>query len=176
MVVQGKQRVLVVESWLAIALPIRRRHADGGIWYVVQYNFSSYTISSRCESWLGFHYKHPPSTFHHRHLLFLTFLIHLQAIPITALVIYIFCLLIWTGKTNPDATGDETLSEIFSLADAYTALMWGVSNWFLCALNSATKSKSLDLNSHCLLEPCRPWPELSQPFYCTFFKIIKMVK
>ena len=37
MVVQGKQRELVVESWLAIVLPSRRLHAGGGIWYVVQY-------------------------------------------------------------------------------------------------------------------------------------------
>ena len=43
------------------------------------------------------------------------------------LIIYIFYLLVWTGKTNPDATGDETFVEIMSNADAYTALLWGVS-------------------------------------------------
>ena len=43
------------------------------------------------------------------------------------LIIYIFYLLVWTGMTNPDATGAETFVEIMSFADAYTALLWGVS-------------------------------------------------
>jgi hypothetical protein len=43
------------------------------------------------------------------------------------LIIYIFYLLVWTGKTSPDSTGDETFVEIMSNANAYTALLWGVS-------------------------------------------------
>lgn len=124
MVVQGRQRVLVDESWLVIALPIRRLHAGGGIWYVILC----------CDSEISFYYGYRSS---HYTSTFSLLLLYWQAIPIAALVIYIFCLLIWTGKTNPDATGEETMSEIFAMADAYTALMWGVSrNNDFCILST----------------------------------------
>ena len=57
------------------------------------------------------------------------------------LIIYIFYLLVWTRQTSPDATGDETFVEIMSLADAYTALQWGVSAsiiWFSFIAVTAT--------------------------------------
>lgn len=48
-----------------------------------------------------------------------------MAFPITMLIVYIFYLLVWTGQTSPYAVGDENFVEIMSLADAYTALLWG---------------------------------------------------
>lgn len=46
-----------------------------------------------------------------------------MVVPVVALILYIFSLLVWTGRQA--AVGEETIYEIIGMGNSYDALLWG---------------------------------------------------